>query len=184
MTSCSRTAATPSCRPGSAGTSAASRVPTSFPSPTSSAKSGEDEKARQSARPRSLRSRRMRPSALKTRLSGSRNEPGSRAALVMSASVNLAERSAGGGALVLRLLDVEEPAQALPVHLRHHARRGHTARDRLEQEAPAAGVDVGKCRIGHELASKWKLDRSGAWRPAQAARYIAWDTGERCSPAV
>src|SRR5437588_13039291 len=96
----------------------------------------------------------MRPSVRKTRLSGSRKEPGSRAALVTSTSVKPADASAGG-AFVLRLADVEEPAQTPPVHLRHHARRGHAADDRLEQEAPAAGVDVGKIRIGHELASKW-----------------------------
>src|SRR5919204_515032 len=161
-TSCSRTPAAP----GSA-TSSASRVPTSLPSSTSSPKSGEAENTRHSARPRSLSRRRMRPSTLTTRLSGSRNEPGSRAALVTSASVNPADASAGGG-LVLRLLDAEEPAQALPVHLRHHARRRDAARDRLEQEAPAAGVDVGKCRIGHGLASEWLLDRSGERRPAQA----------------
>src|SRR5439155_7042739 len=74
MRSCSSTAATP---PWSAsGTLAStSRVPTTLAS--SSFRSPEDESARQSARPRSLSRRRTLPSAVKIRLSGSRNEPGS-----------------------------------------------------------------------------------------------------------
>jgi len=73
---------------GRSGRSVASRVPTSLPSATSSANSGEEESFCQSARPCLLRSRRMRPWLMKTRLSGSRNEPGSMPGVLISWSVN------------------------------------------------------------------------------------------------
>ena len=82
-TSCSRTPATGPCSPVSPSSSpSASRVPISLPSSTSWAKSGVAENARQSSRPRSDRTRKIRPSERTTRLSGSRNDPGSRSVAV------------------------------------------------------------------------------------------------------
>src|SRR5438874_420007 len=92
--SCSSTAATP---PWSASgpLASTSRVPTTLAS--SSFRSPEDESARQSARPRSLSRRRTLPSAVKIRLSGSRNEPGSSPEIELATPVMPRSRSVPEG---------------------------------------------------------------------------------------
>src|ERR1044072_7024182 len=100
-------------------------------------------RAVQSSSPRALSARKTSPSHTNTRLSGSRNDPGTARIMALTAG---SERRAGAGVLVLAT-DAKEAQGAAPPELDRDERRRGSTGDSLHDAAAGACVEVGERRI-------------------------------------
>src|SRR4051794_24089286 len=156
MRSWRRTTAAPSGRISGGAAMSATSVATSRPSATPDRNSAEALSFSQSSSPLGLSARKTPSGPRNTRLSRSRNEPGSartstcciRSARALDLLALTGGRPVrlGGGDLRLVgrivLADAQEPQDAVPVHLEGDADRGDTAQQQLDDHAAAAGIEV------------------------------------------